>query len=286
MVCTNMRPNVGRGNLRKIKGTRSRSATTFGAMRDIEVGLQQFRLARSEFRAYLVAKEELRWRVERFLPVGDRCRKAVARLVSDSSVSAFQSCADECACRFAESLPGGRFPGFESFIDVFYGNASHVETRTSEWAGQSPNPRACLTLKRNGATEKTCTPSLLDKSLLHALGRHAFAFMAATRQLPAFDPRWEAKAVAAHFGVFMVTEGNLIAEERCFAQKYAAASQVMDSTPLAPQDARMLLMCLRRKLGSDDAARTILLFVANVQRTVSRRNTRPPDHGCCRARAS
>ncbi len=89
------------------------------AMEECAPGLEQFHQARSEFRYFLVAKEELRWRVKRLLPANDKCRKKVEQLLSDSGVSAFQSCADECACRFVDCLPDGRFPGFNSFIDVF-----------------------------------------------------------------------------------------------------------------------------------------------------------------------
>ncbi len=108
---------------------------------------------------------------------------------------------------------------------------------------------------------KTRVPTLLDRSLLQALGEHASAFMAATRRLPQFNPKWEAKAVRAKCGAFTVVDGNLLAEERRFAKKFALAVQAMDSAPLATQDVRLVLLCLRRALANADAARAILRFL-------------------------
>ena len=234
------------------------------AMQDASVGLHNFHRARSEFRAFLVANEELLWRVRRLLPAKDGCRKAAERLLSDCAISAFQSCADECACSFADSMPDRRFPGFESFIHVFYGEASSVESRISEWADQLPRSWDPPPSKRKRVAQ-SCGPTLLDTSLLRAVGGHAFAFMAATRRLPHFNPRWEAKAVSAKFGFFEVADGNLIAEERRFAKKYAAAMQAMDSAPLVAQDVRVLLLCLHRALGNADAARAVLWFIGKCK---------------------
>lgn len=235
------------------------------AMQDASVGLRKFHQARSEFRAFLVANEELLWRVKHLLPPRDGCRKAVERLLSDSCIATFQSCADECACSFANRLPDGRMPGFESFMHVFYGEASNVESRTSEWAAQLPRSWEPPSRKRKRVVANTSGPTLLDRSLLRDVGKHAFAFMKATRCLPHFDPRWEATTVIANFGAFNVADGNLKAEGRRFAKKYEAAMQAVDSAPLTPQDVRVLLLCLRRKLANIDAARAVLRYIGKCR---------------------
>ena len=111
----------------------------------------------------------------------------------------------------------------------------------------------------------TYGPTLLDRSLLRDVGKYAFAFMEATRRLPHFDPRWEAKTVIANFGAFKVADGDLKAEGRRFAKKYEKAMQVVDSTPLTPEDVHMLLLCLRRKLANADAARAVLQYICKCR---------------------
>ena len=75
-------------------------------------------------------KEELLWRITYILPERDRFRKATESLLYISGVSRFQSCADDCAKRFAQT--DGRFPHFDPFIDVLYGDAQQVVMQLME----------------------------------------------------------------------------------------------------------------------------------------------------------
>ncbi len=183
-------------------------------------------------------------------------------MIYDSSVSTFQSCADECACRFANVCPGRRFPGFESFMDVFYGNASRVDTRASEWSKKMPLSWSPPRRRKRCPNPQPPPIMLLDRSLLLDLGRHALAFMASVRTLRHFDPKWESKMVSMAVGVLIVADGNLRAKERTFLNKLAKASRAMDGRPLAARDVYDILLCLRRALPRD-ATRSVLQFISS-----------------------
>ena len=95
--------------------------------------LRLFHVARDTFRQYLAKQEELLWRGSHLLRPTDKLRKAKERC---PSLSPFQSCADNCAANFADSRADRKFPGFESSIDVFYGNCWLVPTRAEAWGKQ------------------------------------------------------------------------------------------------------------------------------------------------------
>ncbi len=223
-----------------------------------EAELHRFHTARAAFRAYLITKTELEWRVRRLLPAQDKFRKAAEQLIWTSGVSHFQSCADECAERFGASCPGAVFPGFDSFIDVFYGNAQQVDTRVLEWsrkllAQPPPPPR-----KRKRGTPR---PILLDRALLRDAGRYALAFMTAVRALPGFKKQWETKMVSVPVAAFVVEDGNLSAREKRFRRNFAKAERALDETPLCTQDVCDVALVLSRLLPSQLATRVVLRFV-------------------------
>ena len=94
---------------------------------------RRFWLARTALRSYLVVKDELHWRVQNLYKRSDAFTKAVEGL---RGMGDFQSCADECAFAFARAHGRDAFAGLglEHWMDVFYGEAWKVESRTDEWS--------------------------------------------------------------------------------------------------------------------------------------------------------
>ncbi len=224
--------------------------------------LHRFHAARAAFRAYLITKIELEWRVRRLLPGQDKFRKAVEQLVWTSGVSHFQSCADDCAARFGASSPGATFPGFDSFMDVFYGNAQQVDTRVPEWSRNllvqlSPPKRR----KRGVKNTPRPRPTLLDRALLRDTGCYALAFMTAVRALPGFKKKWENKTVSSPVATFVAENGGLSAKESGFRRNFAKAERALDETPLCAQDVCDVALVLGRVLRSQLATRVVLRFV-------------------------
>ena len=208
--------------------------------------LHRFHVARDTFRRYLAKKEELLWRVSHLLRPTDKLRKAIERC---PSLSPFQSCADNCAANFADSRADRKFPGFESFIDVFYGNCWLVPTRAEAWdrhdfaAAWPPHRRPPRAL------------TLMDRALLRDLGSLADDFMRQVRALPYFRPAWNAKEVRR--GIF--AEGDLNRAEKKFRKNFAAAVELLAARPLCPQDRYDVLLCLQRQLPPS-VVRDILSF--------------------------
>lgn len=115
--------------------------------------LQRFLEARELLREWLVTKEELLWRIRYILPERDRFRKATERLLYNSGVSHFQSYADDCVARFGAAQANGRFPRFDSFIDVFYNDAQQVVTRVPHWSKRSQSGAATKEETRRAEAE-------------------------------------------------------------------------------------------------------------------------------------
>ena len=231
---------------------------------NIDDGLRRFQTARAEFRTYLVAKRELEWRVRHALPSTNQFRKATEQLIWNSGVSHFQSCADDCAERFGASGPGGSFPGFESFIDVFYGNAQDVKTRVPEWSRKlyvrwSPPKRRGRGVRKPVPSR----PTLMDRSLFRDLQRRALSFMTTVRALPGFNAAWEKKCVPT--GVALVVEdGDLRAKEQRFRKNLARAARALENSPLCAQDVHDIALVLRRVIPSRGAAREILRCIGRL----------------------
>ena len=227
-----------------------------------DLGLRCFLEARALLREWLVAKEELLWRIRYILPERDRFRKATERLLYNNGVSHFQSYADDCAARFGAAQADGRFPRFDSFIDVFYGDAQLVVTRVPQWSRMLFEVRSLSPprKKRRGEPKrKPARPTLLDRSLLRDAGERARAFMRAVRALPHFNPAWESKMVAAGFA-FVVADGDLSAKEAVFLKNLAKAEQVLEESPLCEQDVLDIALILRQLLPASDAAKRVLSF--------------------------
>ena len=232
-------------------------------MRTTDPDLQRFLEARALLREWLVTKEELLWRIRHILPERDRFRKATERLLYNSGVSHFQSYADDCAARFGAAQADGRFPRFDSFIDVFYNDAQQVVTRVPHWSKRLFEVRSLSPprKKRRGEPKrKPARPTLLDRSLLRDAGERARAFMRAMRVLPHFNPAWESKMVAAGF-TFVVADGDLSAKEAVFLKNLAKAERVLEESPLCDQDVLDIALILRQLLPASDAAKRVLSFV-------------------------
>ena len=206
-----------------------------------EEDAQCFLLARTALRGYLAARSELHWRVRNLYNKTDAFTKAVEGGVGD-----FQSCADECAYSVARARGGDAFAclGLEHWMDVFYGEAWRVESRTDAWSEKlhkHPSPP-----KRRRLAATCARSSLLDRALLRDLGVHAKSFMAAVRQLPFFKKDWNKKELTVRMGPLLLADGKLDARERKFLQKLAKAQEMLEARPLCAQDKRDILLCLCR----------------------------------------
>ena len=230
--------------------------------RRLDPELELFLDARAKFQEWLVAKEELLWRIRYVLPPGDKYRKAAERFIYNSGISHFQSCADDCAERFAAAQPNREFPCFESFIDVFYGDAQLVHTRVPEWAAAFRRTCSPPRKRRRGEPKpRAKQPTLLDRSLLRDAGRTAGDFMRAVRALPHFNPAWERKMVRAG-PALVVEDGDLLASEARFRTNFAKAERVLEESVLCAQDWLDIALVLRRRLPASDVTRKVLRFVA------------------------
>ena len=199
--------------------------------------LARFHTARRHYREYLKAQRELRWRTERALKPKDKTRKAVERL---GGVGKFQSRADECACNWAADHGG--FPGLASPTDAFYGQSQLVETRIDHWRG-------CAKL------------SMLDFDILAELGRHALAFMQATRTLPFFQKSWNTRAEQKW--IFHSSPLNPV--EAKFRKNYVTCVTLFTRLPLVPENLREVMLCLRRKLPGE-VAQNVVRFLCTQGR--------------------
>ena len=128
---------------------------------------QRFWLARTALRGYLTARDELNWRLRLFNKT-DPFTKAVEGL---RGMGDFQSCADECACAFARAHGRDAFAGLglEHWMDVFYGEAWRVESRTDEWS-EKLYLNASRPKRRRLSASTSTRSSLLDRALLRDLG--------------------------------------------------------------------------------------------------------------------
>ena len=202
--------------------------------------LARFHTARRHYREYLKAQRELRWRVERALKPKDKTRKAVESLCG---VGKFQSRADDCACSWAAAHGG--FPGLASPTDAFYGQSQLVETRIDHWRG-------------------CAKPSMLDFDILAELGRHALAFMQATRTLPFFQKSWNTRAEQKW--IFHSSPLNFVGTK--FRKNYIACVALFAGLPLGPENLREVMLCLQRKLPGE-LAQNVLRFLC-TQRLFAR----------------
>ena len=197
--------------------------------------LARFDTARNNFRKYLQAQRELRWRGERALHPKSKARNAVESLCG---LDRFQCRADDCACKWAAR--GGCFPTLASPTHAFYRQL--VETRVNDWCG-------CAKL------------SMLDFDILQELGHHAFAFMQATRELPHFRKSWNAKA--EQNWIFQSLPLNN--EETKFRKAFFACVALFAGLSSAPENVREVTLCLRRKLPGG-----VTQHVLRFQRTQER----------------
>ena len=175
--------------------------------------------------------------MQHLLRPSDKLRKAIERC---PSLSPFQSCADNCAADYAHSRADHRFPGFGSFIDVFYGNCWLVPTRAEAWGRQEFAASAAGFPRRQPPRALT----LMDRALLRDLGSLADDFMRQVRALPYFKPAWNAKEVRR--GIF--AEGDLNRTEKKFRKNFSAAVELLAARPLCPQDKYDVLMCFHDQL--------------------------------------
>ena len=195
--------------------------------------LERFHTARRRYQEYLKAQRELRWRVERALKPRDKTRKAVENL---SGIGKFQSRADDCACAWA-AAHGDCFPGLASPTDAFYCQSQFVDTRIDAW-------------------RDSAKLSMLDFDILAELGRHAFAFMQATRRLPFFQKSWNARAEQKW--IFHSSPLNPV--EAKFRKNFAACVALFAGLPLGPENLREVTLCLRRKLLGE-VAQNVLRYL-------------------------
>ena len=226
-------------------------------------GLQRFLEARELLQEWLVAEEELEWRIRHVLPSSDGFRKAAGKLLSQGGISDFQSCADICAERYGAAQGDGNFPCFDSFVDVFYGDAQQVESRARGWSRRLRQARGCSPprKKRRGEVKAALPrPTLLDRSLLRDVGRTAKGFMQAVRALPNFNVAWEDQTVRGGFAL-MIVDGDLRAREAVFLRNLAMAERALEERPLCAQDVFDIALTLRRALPDSDTAKKVLCFV-------------------------
>ena len=219
---------------------------------------RRFWLARTALRGYLVTKDELQWRVQNLYKRSDAFTKAVEGL---RGMGDFQSCADECAFAFARAHGRDAFAGLglEHWMDVFYGEAWKVESRTDEWS-EKLYLNASLPKRRRLSASTSTRSSLLDRTLLRDLGAHATSFMVAVRQLPYFKKDWNKKELTTRVGPFLLADGELDARERKFFEKFIKAQKIIEERPLCAQDKRDVLLCLCRFVPGS-AARAVCQFV-------------------------
>ena len=200
--------------------------------------LALFNIARDHFLKYLQAQRELRWRVERALGPKNKARKVAESLCG---LDWFQCRADECACKW--SARGGCFPTLASPTHAFYRQL--FETRVED-------RRDCKKL------------SMLDFDILAELGRHALAFMQATRTLPFFQKSWNTRAEQKW--IFHSSPLNPV--EAKFRKNYLACVALFAGLPLGPENLREVMLCLQRKLPGE-VAQNVLRFLC-TQRLFAR----------------
>ncbi len=136
---------------------------------------------------------------------------------------------------------------------VFYGDAWCITSRVGAWdAARMAQPPRKRARKRPGeAPEQQPALQLIDRSLMRDVGRHAVAFMSAVRALPHFRPVWNAGTSRSSFCI----EGGLNKCERAFRKHLAAATELLGSQALCPQDKYDVLMCLTQRVPAVTARR-------------------------------
>ena len=205
--------------------------------------IARFEDARGHIRAFCIAKAEVLWRAQHKLNRSNSFRKAIERLLYGCPLEHFRSRADDCACRYASLRANDDFPGYVSPIDVFYGDAQAVDTRIDDWSAKWFQNRK--TERKNNAQNVT----LLDVSLVDALGKHGRAFMATVRELPCFRESWNGKQ---HNTGMFVHEG-LDKCEKQFHRLFGSVSAHLAKQPVCPNDVYDLSLCLGTKLPSSIA---------------------------------
>ena len=218
---------------------------TESAREDETAELALFEQARTALQGFTASRYELLWRITHRLKTADKTRQTIARLLLGSPLGAFQTRADDCACIFADSRPNRDFPRYGNPIDVFYGDGLRVPSRADQWndawrQAQHAAKQRDMRMPRRVSGRLT----LLDKSILRDLGQHGEAFMSAVRKLPCFSTRWNGKQPRNGF----VVDESLVACEKKFKKRYAAASLQLLSQPLTPEDAYSIALCFRRTL--------------------------------------
>ena len=102
---------------------------------------------------------------------------------------------------------------------------------------------------------------MLDFDILMELGRHAFAFMQATRALPHFRISWNTRAEK----IWIFHSSPLNPVEAKFRKSFAACVALLAGLPLGPENLRELTLCLRRKLPGG-VAEHVVRFLCTQKR--------------------
>jgi hypothetical protein len=93
--------------------------------------LALFEDVREALQGFTASRYELLWRITHRLRTSDKLRQTIARLLLGSRLGAFQSRADDCACRYEDLRTKRDFPKYDNPIDVLY--SLHVPSRAAKW---------------------------------------------------------------------------------------------------------------------------------------------------------
>ena len=207
--------------------------------------LALFENAREALQGFAMCKEKLLWRITHILKTSDKLRQTSARLLLRSPLGQFQSRADDCACKYADFRPKRDFPNYGSPIDVFYGDSLRVTSRADKW-DEMLRQQLHTALQRDMRMPRRVFGrlNLLDKSILRDLGQHGEALITTVRKLPCFSDKWNGGQPKKGF----IVNDSLDACEAKFRKQYAAASLLLFTQPLTPDDIYSIALCLRRLL--------------------------------------
>ncbi len=226
--------------------------------------LKLFLEARAIFQAYLVARKELAWRVDRYFKPTDAYTRAAARLVR-FGVGTFLAWVDECAALRAEARGQDVFQGVPAtggWMDMFCGRVCEVQTRVGRWCEEFRPPEPKRRRKR-GEPPIVVRVALLDCTLLRDLRLRAREFMVAVRRLPHFQDSWNRDEEITVIGrLLRVRRGPLNDAERKFEFLLAKAASVLGKRRLASPDECAVHMCIRR-LFPPDVSHTISEFAGS-----------------------
>ena len=207
--------------------------------------LELFEEARTALQSFTASKEELLWRITHILKTSDKLRQTIARLLLGSPLGPFQSRADDCACIYSGLRPKRDFPKYVDPISVFYGDSLRVTSRADTWDAERRQAlHAALQRDMRMPRRVFGRLNLLDKSILRDFGQHGQALISAVRALPCFNEEWNGRQPKKGF----IVNDSLDACEAKFRKQYAAASLLLFSQPLTPEDNYSIAICLRRLL--------------------------------------